>query len=156
MPFLHLDARNDYKQSWYALVKDHPAHFEVLEWSTEQDRDLLHRTHPDLDTQLFPRTCVGIIAALQKLITYGGIAVRGQDIKPIRGLNIILEDWKTQGPPKCLTVRGYAYPVIVDKSTIMTCRAGDLVCTSYRDQIVRRMIAGTWEHPQFGTDVAIM
>lgn len=156
MPFLHLDSKNRYKEAWRDLVKDHPCHFEVLEWSIDQDRDLIQRAFPDLDTQLYPRTCISILASLQKLVDYGGIAVRGEDIEPIRGLRIVLEDWKTFGCPKSLTVRGYAYPVFVDKSTIMTAPEADPVCTSYRDQLVRLMLNRKWEHPVFGSDVAIM
>ncbi len=137
MPFLHLDARNLHKDKWYDLVKNHPVHFEVLEWSTEQERDL--------------------IASFQKLANYGGICVRGEDIAPIRGVRILLNDWRTLGPPKRLTVRGNAHPIFVDKSTIMTCTPGDSLCVEYRDKIVKSMITTrTWEHPTFGIDVGIL
>lgn len=156
MPFLHLDARNLHKDAWKELVKNHPAQFEVLEWTTEQDRDLLLRTYPAIDTQLFPRSCVSIAANLQKLVDYGGIAVRGEDIAPIRGLRIMLEDWKTLGGPRKLTVRGYARPIFVDKTTIMVSEAQDPVAMKYRDLVMQMMLSGTWEHPIFENDVAII
>lgn len=156
MPFLHLATDNRHQPEWRELVKDHPAGFEVLEWSTEQERDHLYRSQPNLDAQLYPRICVSIVACLQKLVDYGGITVRGEETRPVRGLRTILNDWRTLGPPKRLTVRGYAYPVFVDKTTIMSCDADDTVCKRYRDSLVEKMIGGVWEHPSFDTDVAIM
>lgn len=155
MPFLHLDAENKFKDVWKDLVKDHPAHFEILEWTNDQDRDHLYRSQPELDTQLYPRICVSIVAALQKLVDYGGIVVRGQETRPIRGVRILLEDWKIHGPPSRLTVRGYIYPVILDKTTIMSCSAGDPICIKYRDLVIAMMLRREWIQPEFDSDVAI-
>lgn len=156
MPFLHLDSTNLHKEAWRELVKDHPAGFEVLEWTTEQDRNHLRMALPEIDTQLFPRYCISVIAAVRKLLDYGGIVVRGENVAPIRGINTILEDWKTLGPPRRLTVRGYGYPIFVDRSTIMTCAAGDTVCAAYCEQLVQTMVDHKWVRPKFDVDVAIM
>lgn len=158
MPFLHLDVNNLHKEAWYELVKDHPLGFEVLEWNTEQNRDLVYREYPTLDTQLYPRSCVSILASMLKLVTYGGIAVRGEDVSPVRGLKALLKDWTSSSEyPEKLTVRGYGYPVYIDKTTIMAAKANDEVCKLYRDRLVDKMSKHMWEHPTFDNgDVAIM
>lgn len=156
MPFLHLDSLNLHKEDWIELVKDHPAGFEILEWTTEQERDHLHLSYPELDTRLYPRYCISVAASLRKLLDYGGIVVRGEDVSPIRGLRIILNDWRTLGQPKSLTVRGFGYPIYIDKSTIMTCESGDSTCARYCEKIIEQMLRGEWENPTFGDDVGIM
>ncbi len=156
LPFLHIDERSVQKEVWSALVANHPAEFEILEWTPERDRDLVQRSFPEIDTQLFPRSCVAILAALQKLYCYGGIVVRGDDIPPNRGIRILLDDWKTIGPPKTLTVRGYLYPVYLDRSTIMASEPKDPVCKHYRDILAENMASRKWESPAFTSDVAIM
>lgn len=156
MPFLHLDSWNQHKTEWYGLVKDHPSQFEVLEWSPEQDKDLLQRSHADVDTQLFPVSCIQIAACMQKLVDYGGITVTGCSTAPTRAVKILLNDWKTLGPPKKFSVRGYGYPLFIDKTSIMASSQGDSVGRVYRDKIIDMMKAKIWEHPEFGPDVAIM
>lgn len=156
MPFLHLDAENHHKPQWIELVRDHPAEFEVLEWSATQDRDLVQRGFPQLDLQLFPRSCVSITAALFKLWCYGGIVVRGQTTLPVRGLQILLQDWRTLGPPLKFTVRGFAYPIHIDSTMIMVSQSGDAVCRQYLDTVVKTLESLVWKHPVFGKDVGIM
>lgn len=153
VPFLHLDTRNVHKDAWRELVKDHPAHFEILEWSPEQDKDLVRRSFPEVDIQLYPLYCLSILASFQKLLCYGGIAVRGEDVVPIRGLRILLNDWKTLGPPQKFTVRGRS---CVDKTTIMTAQPNDPVCKLYLDMILQNLASRGWQHPTFRDDVAIM
>lgn len=150
MPFLHIGSENRHKEEWEALVKDHPCKFEIITWTPEQDRDHLYRSQPEVDPNLFPRTCISVAAALQKLVDYGGIVVRGEDTRPIRGIKIIIEDWKTAGPPKKLTVRGYHFPTFVDKTTIMVSpQSEDTVAKSYLDVLVENMKHGVWRHPTF-------
>lgn len=156
MPFLHIDQKNQHKEEWLELVKDHPANFEVLEWTAEQDRNHLRMTNPEIDAPFFPRYCVSVMAAVRKLLDYGGIVVRGEHVSPTRGIKSVLNDWRTLGPPKKLTVRGYAYPVFVDRSSIMSCAAGDPVCAAYSAQIAEMMANQKWENPKFDTDVNIM
>jgi hypothetical protein len=157
MPFLHLDANNRYKEEWKTLIKDHPEGFEVLEWNYDQDKaHLFVSCPPELDMLLYPKSVISITAALQKLLDYGGIVVRGEETKPIRGIKIVLEDWKTLGPPKRLSVRGWGYPTAIDKTTIMVAKEGDPTCKKYRDKIVETMLIGKWIHPEFMDDVALI
>lgn len=152
MPFLHLDSRNEYQEEWNELVKDHPAKFQVLIWNTEQERDHLYRANPKLDSQLFPRVVISVASAFQKLHDYGGIVIRGEKTRPTRNLRIILEDWKTAGPPKRFTVRGYGFPSSVDKTTIMISSGqpeDDPVLRKYHSALITEMLAGRWTHPEF-------
>lgn len=105
--------------------------------------------HPEIDTQIFPRHCVSVIAGMCKLLDYGGILVRGQTTLPTRGIRILLDDWKTLGPPKKLTVRGYGSKVVIDKTSVMICAAGDATCLKYFSSLVSQMREGSWHEPRF-------
>lgn len=152
MPFLHLDADNLLKPEWHALVKDHPVHFEVLEWTVEQNYHHLRMAHPELDTSLFSADCIEVLATIRKLVDYGGIVVRGAQTTPIRGLRSILDDWRTLGPPKKMTVRGAS----VERSSIMVCGPNNATAVGYCTRLVKMLLEGKWNAPKFDVDVELM
>jgi hypothetical protein len=141
MPFLHVDQNNRHKDLWRATVGEN---FEVINWSQQQERDLVREY---VDLQLYPRSCVIMIANLEKLIRHGGICVIGENTVPIRAVRSLLK----RGVPERLTVRGFAYPVAMEKVNIMAAAEKDPVCIQYQKRLIEQ-----YGLSFFNNDVIIM